>query len=90
MNNNVEYEALILGLKLVIDMKYEHLMIYGDSLLIFNQINRIYTCNQSFLKQYKAMVEKMLEFFKAYEIESTPRSSNRFIDTMDSLGYLVP
>lgn len=36
INNNDEYEALILGLKLTIEMKYEHIKIYGDSLIIIN------------------------------------------------------
>jgi len=38
INTSIEYEALILGLKLKIKMKYECLKIYGDSLLIVNKI----------------------------------------------------
>ena len=36
MNNNVKYEALILGLKLETKINYEHLKIHWDSLLIIN------------------------------------------------------
>lgn len=70
-------------------MKYEHLKIFGDLLLIINQIKGIYACNQPHLKKYKAMVEILLENFKAYDIEVTPRSSNRFVNIMASLGSLI-
>lgn len=42
MNNNVEYEALILGLRTTINLKFNRLMIYDDSLLIINQVLGIY------------------------------------------------
>lgn len=32
-------------------------------------------------------MEKLLEHFKVYDIEVTPRSSNHFVDIMASLGY---
>lgn len=85
INNNVDYEALLLGLKLAIEMKYEFLKIYGDSLLIVNQVKDIHACNQLCIKLYKAMVKILLEHFKAYDIEVIPKSSNRFIDTIASL-----
>ena len=89
-NNNVEYEVLILGLKLVIEMKYGYLKIYGDSLLIINQVKGIYACNHPLLKLYKTLVKTFLEYFKAYDLKVTPRSSNHFTNTMVSLGSLIP
>lgn len=41
-NNIVEYQALILGLKIAADMKQLKVNIYGDSKLIVNQIFGIY------------------------------------------------
>lgn len=60
INNNTKYKALILGLKLAIDMKFECLKIYGESLLIINQIKDIYACNQPLIKLYKIMVKNLL------------------------------
>jgi ribonuclease HI len=37
-NNVVEYQALILSLELVVDMKGLHLRVYEDSQLIINQL----------------------------------------------------
>ena len=34
-----EYEALVLGLKMLNDLKAKNVYIYGDSELIINQVN---------------------------------------------------
>lgn len=88
-NNNAEYEALILNLKLAIEMKYEQIKIYGDSLLIINQVKGIYACNHPHLKLYNNLVETLLKYFKAYDLEVTPRLSNHFADMMASLESLI-
>ncbi|XP_057481975.1 uncharacterized protein LOC130768885 [Actinidia eriantha] len=41
-NNEAEYQALILGLEMAIDMKQLRLEVYGDSKLIINQLLNIY------------------------------------------------
>lgn len=38
INNMDEYEALILGLKVVVTLKIKDMEIYGDSQLVINQI----------------------------------------------------
>lgn len=81
-NNNVEYEALILGLKLAIDTKYEYLKIYSDQLLIINQVKGLYACNHPHLKLYKDLVETLQEYFKVYDLEVNPRLMNHFVDMM--------
>lgn len=89
MNNNVEYEALILGLRIAKDLKVDRLIIYGDSLLIMNQILDIYHCHNKLLKSYKKLVVNLFKHFKIFKIKSTLRSSNHFTDTMASLGSLI-
>ncbi|XP_049410538.1 uncharacterized protein LOC125873709 [Solanum stenotomum] len=37
-NNVVEYQALILGLEMAVDMKQLHLQVFGDSQLVINQL----------------------------------------------------
>ena len=41
-NNEVEYEALIAGLRLVHELQVCNVKIFNDSLLVVNQINDIY------------------------------------------------
>jgi ribonuclease HI len=40
--NEVEYEALIKGMNLALQMKIEHLIINGDSELVINHIRKKY------------------------------------------------
>ena len=84
------YEVLLLGLKATIELKFEHLLIYGDSQLVINQILGTYQCHNELLKVYRDTVVNLLKWFKTYKIEAAPRSSNRFADTMASLGSLIP
>lgn len=58
--------------------------------MIINQVKGIYACNHPHLKLYKTLVENLLEYFKVYDLEVTPRSSNHFVDMMASLGSLIP
>ena len=41
-NNAEEYEALILGLKLLKELKIKKVCIYGDSELVSNQVKGVY------------------------------------------------
>jgi ribonuclease HI len=41
-NNEVEYEALIQGMNLALQMRIEHLIITGDSKLVINHIRKKY------------------------------------------------
>lgn len=90
MNNNVECEALILGLRIAIELKIKRLMIYDDYLLIVNQVLDIYQYHNELLKSYREEAINLLKCAKFYKIEFAPRSSNHFIKTMASLGLLIP
>ena len=37
-NNGAEYEALLIGLKLAIEVRAEHLKVYSNSQLVVNQV----------------------------------------------------
>jgi hypothetical protein len=51
-NNIAEYEALILGINLAIDMNIKTLHVRGDSDLIVSQVNKKFTAKNPRLKQY--------------------------------------
>ncbi|KAL5579783.1 hypothetical protein UlMin_012225 [Ulmus minor] len=58
-NNQVEYEALLAGLRLAKEVSARHLLIYSDSQLIVNQVN----------SEYQAKGEKMAFYLeKAKEL----------------------
>jgi hypothetical protein len=39
-NNEVEYEALIHGLRVVVSLRIKRLLVYGDSTVVVNQVNK--------------------------------------------------
>ena len=41
-NNIVEYEALINGMKIVVEWRVDELNIFGESQLVINQVNDVY------------------------------------------------
>lgn len=49
-NNNAEYEALILAIKIILKLKLQKVKFIGDSLLIINQIKRNFQCKEPLLQ----------------------------------------
>ena len=62
-NNEAEYEALIAGLELAIQMGVQKLHIYGDSQLIINQVDGSFkTYKQELLQYHQRVMELMNKF----------------------------
>ena len=59
-NNEAEYEALILGLELAIQMGIEDLHILGDSQLIINQVEGEYKVHKPELARYCMKAQRLL------------------------------
>ena len=51
-NNSAEYEALIIGLELALNMGLDSLTVYGDSQLVINQLLGIYMVKKEELRPY--------------------------------------
>ena len=52
-NNIIEYEALINGMKIVVEWRVDELNIFGDSQLVINQANDVYQTKDEKLIPYK-------------------------------------
>ena len=59
-NNVAEYEALILGLKMIREIKIKKVSIYGDSELVINQVKGIYQAKHPRMRAYKNVVLDLL------------------------------
>jgi ribonuclease HI len=46
-NNEVEYEALIHELRVTVSLGIKRLLIYGDSVVVVNQINKDWDCTKT-------------------------------------------
>ncbi|KAL0301502.1 UNVERIFIED_CONTAM: hypothetical protein Sradi_6427000 [Sesamum radiatum] len=51
-NNEAEYEALVLGMKMAQDAGASHLLAYSDSQLIVKQVNGEYEAKEESMAQY--------------------------------------
>lgn len=90
INNMVEYEALILGLKDTMPLKVKMIKIFGDSQLIMKQVLNIYNIKYPKLQPYKEILENLLIYFNEYKIGNIPRDNNKYFDVISSASSLAP
>jgi ribonuclease HI len=79
-NNISEYQALVLGLNLTIDMNIRYLHVKGDSYLIISQVKRNFSAKKPRLRKYKDVVWDAIKSFEEFSIESIPREENSMTD----------
>ena len=58
-NNEAEYEALLHGLQLAISLGIKRLLVYGDSLLVVQQVNKEWDINKETMDAYVAEIRKL-------------------------------
>ncbi|XP_075660455.1 uncharacterized protein LOC142630347 [Castanea sativa] len=85
-SNVVEYQALIIGLQMAIEIGISQLEIFGDSKLIINQILEQYDVKKEDLDPYCKYAKKLLANFKAITLEHIPRKENRQADALANLA----
>ena len=75
-NNEAEYEAILAGLELALELGAEKIEVYSDSQLVVGQMVRGFEVNEDRLKKYKAMTKKLWGPFKMIELIQIPREEN--------------
>jgi ribonuclease HI len=85
-NNDAEYEALIVGLEMAQNMGLETIQIYGDSLLIINQLLDTYGVRKLELVPYFLKAKELISQFFDVKIEHIIRSQNNTSDALASLA----
>jgi ribonuclease HI len=81
-NNMAEYEALILGLKVLEELGAKRIFVLGDSDLIINNIKGIYQDKQPRLRAYRKLVLDLLEKFSECNLSAIPREQNQVVDSL--------
>jgi ribonuclease HI len=85
-NNAAEYEALIIGLEMAQNMGLKMIQIYGDSLLIINQLLGTYGVKKLELVPYFLKAKELISQFSDVKIEHIVRSQNNKTDALESLA----
>ncbi|KAL0405651.1 UNVERIFIED_CONTAM: hypothetical protein Slati_3879000 [Sesamum latifolium] len=62
-NNEVEYEALVIGMKMAHEAGARHLLAYSDSQLIVNQIEGTFEAKEESMIQYLQQIKELRTSF---------------------------
>ncbi|XP_040372932.1 uncharacterized protein LOC121052285 [Rosa chinensis] len=75
-NNQTEYEALIIGLEVLLELGVRDVQVRGDSLLVINQLQEKYRCASCLLVPYLNRAIELLDQFDDLGLEYIPRERN--------------
>ncbi|CAL9013695.1 unnamed protein product, partial [Prunus brigantina] len=75
-NNRAEYEALIIGLEMLVELGIQSVEILGDSMLVLRQIAGEYKCLSHSLAVYLVAARNLLTEFREATWEHIPREEN--------------
>ncbi|XP_070045686.1 uncharacterized protein [Nicotiana tomentosiformis] len=85
-NNVVEYQVLILGLEMAVDMKQFQLQVFGDSQLVVNQLLGSYEVKKPELCPYHNYAKKLMGWIGDVIIQHVPRKNNKKADVLAALA----
>ncbi|XP_075103638.1 uncharacterized protein LOC142178212 [Nicotiana tabacum] len=84
-NNVAEYQALIRGLKMDVEMKQLQLQVFGDSQLVINQLLGSYKVKKPELRSYHDYTKTLMGWVGDVTIQHVPRKENKKANTLASL-----
>ncbi|GJT63149.1 reverse transcriptase domain-containing protein [Tanacetum coccineum] len=88
-NNQAEYEALLVGLRIAKKMGVQFLSVNVDSKLVASQINGNYeACKESMIR-YLSRAKEYISCFKIFKIQNIPRNKNQKADVLSMLALVA-
>ncbi|XP_021727450.1 uncharacterized protein K02A2.6-like [Chenopodium quinoa] len=85
-NNMAEYQALIMGLQMAVEMGIQDLDVYGDSQLVISQLLGEYEVKKEDLIPYHKHASRLLDKFDIVKLSHVPRSANKMADALAGLA----
>ncbi|XP_057538103.1 uncharacterized protein LOC130815609 [Amaranthus tricolor] len=85
-NNEAEYEALLMGLKICYEAGAKELAAFSDSQLIVGQVNGEFEAKDDSMKMYLQQVKDFVPKFDKFTLEHIPRSQNAQADSLAKLA----
>ncbi|KAM1184237.1 hypothetical protein ACFX15_013225 [Malus domestica] len=85
-NNQAEYEALVIGLGLLLDLRATRALVLGDSELVINQINGSFRCMSCTLAPYHMVASYLAESFDGITFEHISRVHNTDADELAQIA----
>ena len=81
-NNIAEYEALINGLRIAIELGIRRLDVRGDSQLVVNQVMKESSCHDTKMEAYCQEVRQLEDRFDSLELNHIRRRLNEAVNTL--------
>lgn len=90
-NNEAEYDALIIGLRILKELGSSRIEVRGDSGLVIKQVTQEYKCIKENLLKYFVMATQLLEYFEVADITHVPRNENQEANDLAQItfGYKI-
>ena len=85
-NNMVEYEALLSGLRIAIELGVKRLDVRGDSQLVVDQVMKESSCYDSKMEAYCNAVRRLEDKFDGLELNHVPRRYNEDADELAKIA----
>jgi ribonuclease HI len=85
-NNEAEYEALLHGLRLAISLGIKRLLVYDDSAVVINQVNKSWEHKKENMDTYCLEVCKVENKFYGLEFHHVVCNNNVAADVLSKLG----
>jgi ribonuclease HI len=85
-NNMAEYEALLCGLRIAIEMGIKSLDVRGDSQLVIDQVMKNASCHDDKMEAYCKAVRALEDKFYGIELNHVPRRYNEEADELAKIA----
>jgi ribonuclease HI len=85
-NNMAEYEALLCGLKIAVEISIKRLDVRGDSQLVIDQVIKNASCHDDKMEAYCKAVRALEDKFYGIELNHVPRRYNEEADELAKIA----
>jgi ribonuclease HI len=85
-NNAAEHEAALHGLHITVKLGIKRVMVFGDSALVINQVNKDWDYTSEWMDTYCAQIIKLENKFYGLEFYHVVRADKKATDKLSKLG----
>ncbi|KAL0427002.1 UNVERIFIED_CONTAM: Kirola [Sesamum latifolium] len=79
-NNEIEYEALMTGIKMALDAEARNLTGYSDPQLVTSQMEGTYNINKDKMKEHLREITELKNRLKGFQLHQIPHTENTKVD----------